>query len=320
MKWRKSQDLFLDSGFRTHIVATTVCTTGGVHTLRVARTFFWHSFFAWRTDIAYTHGSRCSQCACHISPSRPLHSHVSSAFLAVPWWWLRRPRLPCRTSPDPKARVKRTSARAPRSLATWPIPTHSTGFEPKEFDKITSVDGDTTPINDPNHDSISDFSKITRENTEQFGVPKMLETSLSHVFHGEFALEREIQESTPRETVARQRERKEKVLWSVLQSRCQGKVDGTVLGVILFRLTENSILMIEISEKTCNEELNKLFWKLSSEKIILDRVRHGDPELGANKFRTYIDWVATRAWISKTTIPWSQSMGRPSSAWENTLV
>ena len=30
--------------------------------------------------------------------------------------------LPCRTVPDPKARVKRTSARAPRSLATWPIP------------------------------------------------------------------------------------------------------------------------------------------------------------------------------------------------------
>ena len=31
---------FFDSGFRTHVVATTVCATGGVHTLRVARTFF----------------------------------------------------------------------------------------------------------------------------------------------------------------------------------------------------------------------------------------------------------------------------------------
>ena len=37
------------------------------------------------------------------------------------------------------------------------------------------------------------------------------------------------------------------------------KVDGTVLGVILFRLTESSILMIEISEDTWNEELNKPF-------------------------------------------------------------
>ena len=41
----KSEDFFV-SGFRTHVVAATVCATGGVHTLRVARTFFWHSFFA----------------------------------------------------------------------------------------------------------------------------------------------------------------------------------------------------------------------------------------------------------------------------------
>ena len=45
----------------------------------------------------------------------------------------------------------------------------------------------------------------------------------------------------------------------MLQSRCQRKVDGTVLGVILFRLTENPIQMNEISDKTWNEELNKLF-------------------------------------------------------------
>ena len=44
-----------------------------------------------------------------------------------------------------------------------------------------------------------------------------------------------------------------------MQSRCQRKIDGTVLGVILFRLTENSFLMIEIFEDTLNEELNKLW-------------------------------------------------------------
>ena len=37
------------------------------------------------------------------------------------------------------------------------------------------------------------------------------------------------------------------------------KVDGTVFGVILFRLTVNSVLMNEILENTLNEELNKLF-------------------------------------------------------------
>ena len=92
-------------------------------------------------------------------------------------------------------------------MATWDDPTHSTGYEPKKFDKITAVDGHTTPFNDPNHDCISNLSKITRGNTEKFGVPYMIESSVSHVSHGEFALQREIRESMLRETVARQRER-----------------------------------------------------------------------------------------------------------------
>ena len=72
------------------------------------------------------------------------------------------------------------------------------------------MDGDTTTINDPDHDSISDFSKTTRENTGLFGVPIVFETSVSHVSNGDFALQRESQESMPRETVARQREREER--------------------------------------------------------------------------------------------------------------
>ena len=64
-------------------------------------------------------------------------------------------------------------------------PTHSTSYEPKEFDKITSADGDTTLINDSDYENISDFSKITCENTGPFGVSTMLESSVSHVSHGE---------------------------------------------------------------------------------------------------------------------------------------
>ena len=45
----------------------------------------------------------------------------------------------------------------------------------------------------------------------------------------------------------------------MLENRCQEEVEGTVQGVILIRLTENSILTNEISESTLNEELNKLF-------------------------------------------------------------
>ena len=87
-------------------------------------------------------------------------------------------------------------------------------MSPKQLDKVTSVDGDTTPINDPDHDSISDFPKNTHENTGLFGVPTVFEASVSQVPHGGFALQRECKESMPRKTVARQRERerKEKVL------------------------------------------------------------------------------------------------------------
>ena len=108
-------------------------------------------------------------------------------------------------------------------------------------------------IDDPDLNEISDFSENTHENTGLFSVLTMFESSVSHVSHDDFALQIESQESMHRKPIVRERERKEKVLSSVLQSRCQRKVDGTILGVILFRLSENSILMNEVSEKIFNE-------------------------------------------------------------------
>ena len=63
--------------------------------------------------------------------------------------------------------------------------------------------------------------------------------------------------------IARQREReREKEKRRYCDQCCRvdvkEKVDGTILGVILFRLSENSILMDEISENIFNEELNNL--------------------------------------------------------------
>ena len=195
---------FLVSGFRTHVVATV---RREVYTLRVARTIFWRMFLAWRTDIAYTHGSRRFAVRLssppHLTFSRltfhpPLlfpHGHLDTSFLSAP-------SLPtCSRSESAGEAHFRTSGGEFGYLAN---PTHSTGYEPKEFDKITSADGDTTPINDPNYDNISDFSKITRENTGLFGVSRMLEASVSHVSHGES------KDRMHRETVARQREREER--------------------------------------------------------------------------------------------------------------
>ena len=49
-------------------------------------------------------------------------------------------------------------------------------------------DDDTMLINDPNN-NFSDISKTTNENTRQFGVPTVFETSVSHVSHDDFALQ-----------------------------------------------------------------------------------------------------------------------------------
>ena len=94
------------------------------------------------------------QCACHISPSHPLHAHVSSAFLLFPDGYFETTlstltsalSLPsCSRSESAGQAHFRTGGREFCYLAD---PTHSTGYEPKEFDKFTSADGDTTPIND----------------------------------------------------------------------------------------------------------------------------------------------------------------------------
>ena len=102
----KSGNFFV-SGFRTHVVATTVCATRGVQTSR----------------------TRMAQgvCSAHV-----ISQHLTFSFLMFhpPLCCSRtvtstprsRLHLPCRTAPDPKAPVQRTSARASRSLATCPIP------------------------------------------------------------------------------------------------------------------------------------------------------------------------------------------------------
>ena len=124
-----------------------------------------------------------------------LHGHFETNFTDAPVHTI----LP--NFPGPKARVKRTPHEDEQFgyLATSVL---LTGYEPKEFDKITSVDVDTPPINDPDH-NISDFSKTTSENTGHSVLNPLFCTFLI----GDFALQRESKESMPRETVARQRKR-----------------------------------------------------------------------------------------------------------------
>ena len=186
------------------------CTWDALN-VNVHRTKFWSSTekcsyhnFLYTHSVSHAHFSdTCSLCGVQTSRTRMAQgvcsAHVACLHLAFsvlmftsrPPFRLRRPRLPCRTVPDPKAWVKRTSARAAKSLATWPIPRSPQVMSPRSYDKI------------------SDFSKITRENTALFGVSTMLEASVSHVSRGESKRQHA---SGNRCWTEREREKKEKVL------------------------------------------------------------------------------------------------------------
>ena len=183
---------------RTHIFLRTA------RSLRTLRTFF--CVLHTRTAQVHEKGVCCT-CVSLISPSRRLPSDDSSV-LAVPWRSPRdqsRLRLHWRSHPHDLAVLSRpkSSEHAPlRScIAKFGYPARSganTGYEPNEFDKITSVDDDKMLINDPNH-NCSNFSKTTKENTRHFDVHTVFESSVSHVSH-----------ACNRETVARQRETEER--------------------------------------------------------------------------------------------------------------
>ena len=189
--WEKSRWKWNDEVWRfffslriSHPRSGNCCVRDGRCTHSVSHAqFFWHIFLC----VAYRHRAHAwGVCGAHVI-SRHLtlsmlvfpppsllfpHGHFGTTFLSAQ-------SLPGFTRSESADQAHfRTSGGEFGHLAD---PAHSTGYEPKEFDKITSADGDTTPINDPNYDTVSDFSKITRENTGLFGVSTVLEASVSHV-------------------------------------------------------------------------------------------------------------------------------------------
>ena len=89
----------------------------------------------------------------------------------------------------------------------------NTSYEPKKFDKITSVDNDTMRIDDPDLDEISVFSKTFHENTGLFGVLTMFQSSVSYVFHVILIFrERAKKVCLGKPCADREKERREKVL------------------------------------------------------------------------------------------------------------
>ena len=282
---------------RTHVVATTVCATESVHTLTCCTHIFWCTYSArtLRTFSCVLHtcmAQGCLQCACHVSLDSP--SQISC--FTRPYLCLPCCSLTVTSRPLLEAQVKRT-----------PHEDELFGYLAKSaFNRrLWAQEVRQGHICGQWHDVHWRYLRLFenhRKNIGQFGVSAEFEFPVSPVFHWWFCFSERKQRkhATGKQLLDREKEKKEKVLWSVLQGWCQWKVDGTELGVILQRLTDNSILMIEISEYTWSEELNKLVLvKIQLRKKILDWERHGDRKFGTKKFRTRNIWVTTRAWISK---------------------
>ena len=119
-------------GFRTHVVATTVCTTGGVHTLTCCTHIFLRTARSPRTSHtshachihAWLKGAKKVLCTCVVSLHLAfslLMFHPSLLLLYILFdITFQSTILPYLPLPVSKTQDTRNSAHASRSLANWP--------------------------------------------------------------------------------------------------------------------------------------------------------------------------------------------------------
>ena len=161
--------------------------------------------------------------------------------------------LPC--FPVLKAQDTRHSAPASRSLAHWPSQMQTQVMSPPSSTR--SLLWMMTRRSSTIRTTISPTSPKPRTRTLENSLFTQYLNPLFRTFFMMILLfglkSKESMQSGNR--CLTERERKEKVSWSVMQSRCQRKVNGTV-SVWFWSLSENSILMDEIFENIFNEELN----------------------------------------------------------------
>ena len=202
------------------------------------------------------------------------------------------------------------------------VESYLTGYEHKPSDKIITADNDATPINDPDHDSIFDFSKTTHDNTGWFGVPTVCETSVTQISRGDPALQKERKESLTRETEGKHRMRWIETIPVISVGESMSRRSRRNSMRSHCHQTQRDFFS---GERDLREQLERRAQQAVDEnsvrtKIKFDWVQHEDPEFRTKKFRICITWVATWAWISETTIIDGKSLGRPSSTWEHTFV
>ena len=131
-------------------MATTVCATVGVHTLRVARKLWlvlhcahFALYMRVHTHTPMAQGCEKGMCSAHVVTLHLTFSllmfHPSAQLpsdnLLAPRVSLSYSRNSCWVYPDPKSRVRRTSATVKMTLATWPTcptPQEQSNKQPKE--------------------------------------------------------------------------------------------------------------------------------------------------------------------------------------------
>ena len=211
-------------GVRTHVVATTVCDGVCTHTLICCTHIFWCMYTArtLRTFLCVLHtciAQGCLQCACR----RLLVISLS------PFSCVTRPCSCCsvtltsRPFPTSTTSLTSLSTRSCRTSPTWKR--RSNALRTRTRSLVTWPIPHTPQVMSPPSSTTSLLWTMTRRSS----------------------------------TVVPSKESMESMQSAVLSSRCQRKFDGTTFERLLFGLSENSVLMDEISEDTWNEELNKLF-------------------------------------------------------------
>ena len=325
--------IFLDwvfLGFRTHVVETTACTTRCTHThlshahFSVAQFLSVHN----RTSSCVSH-TRMAQvpekvhCTCVVS----LHLAVSLLMIHLSLLFLHghfetNPDNDFTDSdihmilpnfPDLIAQVKHNSALASRSLTTWPAQVQTQVMSPRSSTR--SLLWTVTRYSSMIRTTISPISrKPTNENTGQFGVPTVFESSLLHVSHGWCcSSKRKQRKHAIGKPFARQRKRRERRFFviSAAESKSMKNRRNSV--------RSHSLQTHKEFYSDYRDLRGHLQWRAQQVTFgenSVQRKSHSteyDMEiqnLGTKKFRIRIIWLTAWAGTSKTTIIGRNSLDR----------
>ena len=333
--WFFSRQNFLDRvciGFRTHVAATAVCTTGGrgVHTLTCCKHMFLHmarsQSHSHTSHACHTHAwlklqvvsKRCLLHMYHTSPSCLLHlmSHPSLLFLDghfettlhfdVHTFLSYLLVLKCagHAAPPHEQREVWLSGQVRLQHRLWAQEVRQNHFSGQWHDARWRSRPQW---------NLWLLEKHTHENIGLFGVLTMFEPSVSRVSHWWFCSSnrKERKHASGNRLLDRERKEREVSVISVVKSMSKKNRRNSVRSHSLQTLRKFfSDGWTSPRKSSTKSSTSYSWWKFGSEKIIPDWVQHEDPEFGTKKFWTRKIRVTAWAWVPKTTLTWKPINGQ----------